>query len=398
MASNHTHAVRLLSMCCATVTMLVLGGCGASSPSSESNNDAQVTELGDPEGSVSILAWPGYVEDGSDDPDVDWVSKFEEDTGCAVTSKTYGTSDEAYSLMKADSGYDVIAASGDLTLRLINSKLVQPLNTDLIDSYENVYSFLKNRDFNSVDGVTYGVPHGYGANMLMYNKSSFPEEPTSWDVMLDSSKASQYQGKIGAYDSPIYIADAALYLMKTDPSLGIENPYALDEDQLQAAVDLLKEQNANVGEYWSDYLKLVQSFQSGDTQVATSWQIIYNELASDEYGIVMPEEGATGWSDSWMINANTEHTTCAYKWLDYIDSPEINAQATEYFGEAPATPDACDYAEDPDFCTTYHAGDEDFEKQIWYWTTPISECLDGRTDVECTDYQKWTTAWQEIKG
>ena len=36
--------------------------------------------------------------------------------------------------------------------------------------------------------------------------------------------------------------------------------------------------------------------------------------------------------------------------------------------------------------------------KIWYWTTPIKECLDGRTDVECTDYQDWTDAWTEIKG
>ena len=38
-----------------------------------------------------------------------------------------------------------------------------------------------------------------------------------------------------AYDSPIYIADAALYLMNKKPQLGIKNPYALDATQLAAA-------------------------------------------------------------------------------------------------------------------------------------------------------------------
>jgi putative spermidine/putrescine transport system substrate-binding protein len=37
-------------------------------------------------------------------------------------------------------------------------------------------------------------------------------------------------------------------------------------------------------------------------------------------------------------------------------------------------------------------------EKIWYWTTPISACLDGRTDVECTDYGDWTQAWTEVKG
>ncbi|MBT1178014.1 extracellular solute-binding protein [Bifidobacterium callimiconis] len=397
---NRKHTIsRIAAVVFAAATIVSVAGCGAASASGNGVASAKaVDKLGKAEGRVSILAWPGYVEDGSNDPNVDWVSKFEQDTGCQVTSKTYGTSDEAYNLIKTSDKYDVVAASGDLTLRLINGGLVQPLNTGLIPSYKSVYSFLKNRDFNTVDGKTYGVPHGYGANMLMYSKSTFSEAPTSWDVMFDTAKASQYKGKIDAYDSPIYIADAAIYLMKHKPELGIKNPYALDKDQLKAATDLLKEQNVNVGEYWSDYLKLIQSFQSGDAEVGVGWQVAYNQLDSSKYGIAMPQEGVTGWSDSWMISSKTKNTTCAYKWLDYIDSPEANAQATEYFGEAPANSEACKFATDKDFCTKYHAGDEAYEKQIWYWTTPISDCLDGRKNVKCTDYTEWTKAWQEIKG
>ena len=46
----------------------------------------------------------------------------------------------------------------------------------------------------------------------------------------------------------------------------------------------------------------------------------------------------------------------------------------------------------------YHAGDEAYAEKIHYWTTPIEQCLDGRTDVQCTTYQDWTQAWTEIKG
>lgn len=399
MSKNNKHIIkRATALVFAAAGVIAMTGCGATSAGSSTNGGTAVQKLGEAEDEVSILAWPGYVEDGSDDPDVDWVSEFEQDTGCQVTSKTYGTSDEAYNLIKTSDKYDVVAASGDLTLRLINSGLVQPVNTDLIPNYKDVYSFLKNRDFNTVDGKSYGVPHGYGANLLMYNKSDFSKEPTSWDVVFNQSKASQFSGKVTAYDSPIYIADAAIYLMAHKPELKIKNPYALDEDQLQAAVDLLKEQNENVGEYWSDSLKLAQAFQSGDTVVGTGWQVVYNQLDSSKFGITTPSEGVTGWSDTWMISSKTKHTTCAYKWLDYIDSPKANAQATEYFGEAPANKNACQYASDGKFCDVYHAGDEEFEKKIWYWNTPIKQCIDGRTDVKCTDYTEWTKAWQEIKG
>ncbi|WP_426322635.1 extracellular solute-binding protein [Microbacterium sp. E-13] len=374
-------------------SLAVLAGCGTSSGGGAAPSE-QADELGDYEGQVSILAWPGYVEDGSNDPDVDWVSGFEDKTGCQVTSKSYGTSDEAVNLMKTGD-YDVVAASGDATLRLIAADDVAPVNTGLIPSYEGVYDFLKEKEWNSVDGQSYGVPHGYGANLLLYNTDVVTPAPTSWDVVFDG--ASAYSGKITAYDSPIYIADAAVYLMAHQPDLGIENPYALDEDQFQAAVDLLKEQRQHVGEYWSDYLKEIQAFETGDSVAGTTWQVIQNSLAAEgaSTDAVLPEEGATGWSDTWMIASAAKNPNCAYAWLDWIASPEVNAQATAYFGEAPSSDAACDYRDD---CEAYHAGDADYASQIWYWTTPIAECVDGRTDVECVDYARWTEAWSEIKG
>jgi len=372
---------------------LMLSACGTSTATP--SGGASISALGKGEGKLTLLGWPGYAENGSTDPKVDWVTPFEKQTGCQVTFKSYGTSDEAINLFKTGN-YDAIAASGDATLRLIASGEVQPLNTGLIPSYKNVYSFLKGRAWNTVDGKTYGVPHGYGANLLMYKKDSVKPAPTSWNVVFDG--ASAYKGKVTAYDSPIYIADAAVYLMAHNPSLGIKNPYALDETQLAAAVDLLKKQRANVGEYWSDYLKEISAFESGDSVVGTTWQVIVNSMsAKANVGSVLPTEGATGWSDSWMVSSTTKHVNCAYQWLNYIDSPKANAQATEYFGEAPVTSDACQYAS-AGFCESYHAGDAAYAAKIWYWTTPIAKCLDGRTNVQCTDYSRWTAAWQEIKG
>ena len=375
----------------AMATVAVLAACGTAS--SGGGDTKAVTELGENEGQVNILAWPGYVEDGTNFPEYDWVTPFEDATGCMVNSKTYGTSDEAVTLMKTGE-YDVVAASGDATLRLIASGDVAPVNTDLIPNYANIYDFLKMKAWNSVDGVSYGVPHGYGANLLMYNTDVFPEAPTSWDVVFDAS--SPYKGKVTAYDSPIYIADAAVYLMAHSPELGIENPYALDETQLAAAVDLLKTQRVNVGEYWSDYLKAISSIETGDTVVGTTWQVIMNYLAEGTpAAAVLPEEGATGWSDTWMVASAAKNVNCAYAWLDWIASPEANGAATEFFGEAPSNPQACDFRAD---CEAFKAGDTEFASKLWYWTTPIAECVDGRTDVTCTDYSQWTQAWTEIKG
>ena len=144
----------------------------------------------------------------------------------------------------------------------------------------------------------------------MWNTDDVKPAPKSWDVMLDPKQAAQYKGKISAYDDPIYIADAAVYLKAHNPDLGIENPYELDENQFDAAVDLLKQQRPNVGEYWSDATKQIQAFANGDDQVGTTWQYQYFVLKGDGQPVAsspsgqgfLPEEGATGWSDTWMIS------------------------------------------------------------------------------------------------
>ena len=395
---------RIAAIACAGMLALATA-CGTSSDGGDGSNEADKEQggftvpdvpmqdsIGDPEGEVNILAWPGYAEDGSTDKSIDWVTPFEKESGCKANVKYFATSDEAVQLMKSGE-YDVVSASGDATLRLIAGGDVAPVNTDLLTNYADIAPFLKDQQFNSVDGQMYGVPHGWGANLLMYDKDVVSPAPTSWSAVFDD--ASTYAGKVTAYDSPIYIADAALYLMATQPDLGIKDPYALDEDQLAAAVDLLKAQKENVSEYWADYLKEVAAFKSGDSVIGTTWQVIASTIG-DSVDAVLPEEGSTGWSDTWMISSKAPNPNCGYLWMDYITSPKAQAQVAEYFGEAPANVKACDLTSEG-FCDTYHVTDADYAAQIHYWTTPISDCLDGR-DVVCTDYGQWTTAWTEIKG
>lgn len=353
--------------------------------------------LGDMEGQVNILAWPGYAEDGTNDKTVDWVTPFEKKTGCEANVKYFGTSDEALNLMKTGE-YDVVSASGDASLRLIASGDAAPVNTKLLKSYADIQPFLKDRAWNSVNGQMYGIPQGWGANLLMWRTDKVKPAPTGWDAVFE--KSSPYDGKITAYDSPIYIADAALHLMNTQPDLGIKNPYALDQKQLDAAVALLKEQRPQISEYWSDYLKEQQAFTSGDTLLGTTWQFIANLAEADKVPVktLLPSDGSTGWSDTWMISAKSKNPNCAYAWMDYIAAPDANAQSAEYFGEAPANAKACDLTSDKTFCDTYHAADKAYADKIWYWTTPIKQCIDGRKDATCTDYGQWTQAWTEIKG
>jgi putative spermidine/putrescine transport system substrate-binding protein len=379
---------------------LALAGCGDDDDDDGGDGggdeSAMLQEVGEGEGQVDLIAWAGYVEDGSTDPNVDWVTPFEKETGCQVNVKIGNTSDEMVSLMRTGN-YDGVSASGDATLRLVAGGDVDPVNVDLVPNYEDVFPALKDQPHNTVDDVNYGIPHGRGANLLMWNPDVVKPDPDSWSAVFD--EAGEHSGEVTAYDNPIYIADAALYLKETQPELGIDNVYELDDEQFDAAIDLLKQQREHIGEYWSDYTKEQAAFANGNSVVGTTWQVIANLLEADKVEVktTLPKEGATGWSDTWMLSSEAKHPNCMYMWMNHIVSPKANAQVAEWFGEAPANRKSCALTEVKNHCEIYHADDEDYFSRVAYWTTPEKDCGDDRGEV-CKDYSEWVQAWTEVKG
>jgi putative spermidine/putrescine transport system substrate-binding protein len=357
------------------------------------------TEIGEGEGEVNLIAWAGYVEDGSTNPDVDWVTGFEEETGCQVNVKIGNTSDEMVQLMQSGE-YDGVSASGDATTRLIQGGEVVPIDPAEFSSYADIFEGLKLKPWNSVDGEPYGIPHGRGANLLVYNTEAFTDAaPDSWSVMFDGGTIAD--GAVSVYDSPIYIADAALYLKATQPELGIENPYALDQTQFDAAMALLEQQAGLVGQYWALYTDQQAALEGGTVLAGTTWQVIVNLAQANGAKIdaVKPVEGATGWSDTWMLSSKAAHPNCMKLWMDWIASPVTNAQVAEWFGEAPSNTKSCGYTSDPNHCELFHAEDEGgYWDDVWYWQTATEECLDGRTDVSCVPYTEWVNAWTELRS
>ena len=379
------------------VFMLALAGCGSSSGgSSTGGGGEEMQKLGKGEGSLNLISWAGYVEP-------EWTKPFEAKTGCKVNDKEAGTSDEMFELMKTGQ-YDGVSASGNASARLWAAGLVAPVNTSLVPNYKTVFADLKDQPYNTFEGVNYGIPHGRGANLLMWNANKVKPAPDSWEVTLNPKVAAKYKGKISQYDDPMSIAEGAVYLKSHEPKLGIENPYELNEEQFNAAVELMKEQHPYVGEYWGEAAKQIQAFAGGDNLVGTTWQYQYFVLkgegepmaASPANQGFLPKEGATGWSDTWMISSKAKHPNCMYEWMNWIIEPKVNAEVAEFFGEAPAQELACKETQNPNFCKEYHAEEPAFWKRVYYWETPLADCGNGEED--CKDYNDWVKAWTEVKG
>jgi len=349
------------------------------------------------EGQVDIVAWPGYIERGETDPGYDWVTAFEQETGCKVNVKTAGTSDEMVSLM-TQGGYDLVTASGDASLRLIRGGTVQPVDLGRIPSYANVDERLREAPWHYVDGKHYGTPYQWGPNVLMYNTAVFKEAPGSWSVVFEEQKlpdGKSNKGRVQAYDGPIYIADAAVYLMATKPDLGITDPYELTEEQYAAALDLLRKQHPLVHRYWHDANVQVQDFTTEGIVASGSWPFQANTLVANGQPVAsaVPAEGATGWADTTMLAADAKHPNCAYRWMEWSLNAKVQGDVAAWFGSVPAVPAACSgnaLLGDAGCATN---GFDNFDK-IHFWRTPEAACPQGN----CVPYSRWATDYVAVMG
>ena len=356
------------------------------------------TSIGAGEGVVDIVAWPGYIERGDTDAAYDWATGYEKKTGCKVRIKTANTSDEMVALMN-EGGFDLVTASGDASLRLIAGGRVQEINIDLVPSWSKVDPRLHNAPWHTVNGKHYGVPYQWGSNVLMYNTNVFSEPPTSWEVVFKAQSlpdGKPNKGRVQAFDGPIYIADAALYLKHRQPELGIDDPYALDQKQYDAALAVLRQQRKIVNRYWHDAFIQIDDFINEGVVASSSWPFQVNILRSKDQPIAstVPVEGATGWSDTTMMHVDAPHPNCAYMWLEHSINPKLQGDLAAWFGSVPVRLDACKGNEllGDEGCDVNGLGNFD---KISFWKTPVANCGGGRT---CVPYYRWVTDYIAVLG
>jgi putative spermidine/putrescine transport system substrate-binding protein len=353
------------------------------------------TKIGKGEGRLNVIEWPAYT-------DKSFASKFQKQTGCIIHRKDAGTSQDMFALMHANGGggggqYDLVSASGDASLRLIYAHDVQPVNVKLIPSWKQFLPAFKSPSHNTVDGVHYGVSVQWGPNTLIYNTKKVKPAPKGWSAIYSP----KYKGKLTVPNNPIQIADAALYLEQTNKSLGIKDPYELTRAQLNAVVTLLKRQKPLLKRYWTYATDEDTSFTNGDVWMGAGWpyQTLQLKAAKVPVKEIVPLP-TTGWADTWMLAAKAPHPNCAYKWMQYVTTPQVEAKQALVFGETPVNPKACPYMNKikKGSCAGYHLNEPaSYYTKIKFWKTPIPQC-GWKKSSSCMDYNAWQQAWTQIQG
>lgn len=393
------------------VLVLVAAACeGEEEPPEGAAPGGMLTEVGPGEGQLNIIAWPGYIEDGSTDENYDWVTQYEADTGCQVNVKTANTSDEMTALMQEGSGFDLVTASGDASLRLVHGDTVQPINVDLIPSYGTVDERLQGAPWHTVDkdgdGTVehYGVPYQWGSDVLMYSTEVFGNDPPdSWSVVFEETTLPDGKSNVGrveAYDGPIALASVALYLRSLRPELGIEDPYALTRKQFEAVLDMARQQRELVFRYWHDAFIQIDDFKKEGVVASTSWPFQVNWLAffeEEPIASVIPKEGATGWADTTMMHVDAPNPNCAYQWLEWSLNLKLQGDLAAWFGSVPVVPSACEGNEllGAEGCEIN--GIDNFD-QTFFWKTPQADCFVPGGPEKCVPYHEWVTNYVAVIG
>jgi putative spermidine/putrescine transport system substrate-binding protein len=350
------------------------------------------------EGFVDIVAWPGYIERGDSDKAYDWVTGFEKATNCKVRVKTANTSDEMVALMN-EGGFDLVTASGDASLRLVYGQRVREIDPATIEGWNTIDPRLQNAPWHTVGNKHYGVPYQWGSNVLMYSTKIFKIAPMSWNIVFEPMKLPDGKpnaGRVQAFDGPIYIADAALYLMAHKPELGIKDPYELTETQYKAALELLRVQRKLVSRYWHDANVQVDDFTNEGIAASSSWPFQVNLLISKKAQVAstIPVEGATGWADTTMMHVKAPHPNCAHLWMEHSLDAKLQGDLASWFGSVPVVPAACKGNKllGDNGCKTN--GADNFAK-IHFWRTPTARCT---TQKECVPYYRWVSDYIAVLG
>jgi putative spermidine/putrescine transport system substrate-binding protein len=343
-------------------------------------------------GTLKMIAWDGYL-------DPKWVTPFEKQSGCKIQEKIGNTSTEMFRLMSSGGGsqYDMVSASGDASLRLIYSGLVQPVDVSKVPQWKQFWGPFKSPPNNTVKGKHYGISLQFGPNTLLYRTDKVKPAPKSWSIIYSS----KYKGRITIPDNSIQIADAALYLMKTKPSLGIKDPYELNPAQFNATVSLLKKQRPLIKKYWSGSADNASLIASGDAWLGPTWPITTGSLLAKKVPIkeLIPKEGATSWLDTWMLSSKSKQIDCAYKWYRYISGAQVQALQGATWGETPVNSKACPYMNkiSKGSCQVYHSDEPiPYYRSLYFWKTPLAACGNGQNN--CADASKWEDAWIKIKA
>ncbi len=323
-------------------------------------------------GEVNVLTWEGYADES-------FIEPFEEASGCTVSATYVGSNDDFAPKLIAGGGvYDLVSPSIDATKALIEAGFIDSVDLSNVPRYEEIYEKFRTAEGVNHDGKVYGVPFSWGSIPFMYRTDKFDTPPTSLKTLWDPA----LKGKISLWDdkSALYVASRVI---------GNMNIYNLSDDQLDAAKQKLVEQKPLVRKYWATAGELVDLYAAGEVWISNTWGGYQSALLAEQnisFKEFIPEEGAEGWMDSWLIVKGTPNEECVYQFINMATTEQGQCGMSNVNGYSSANPVAAENCMTPAQFKELHQDDVGYLDSLLLW-----ENLRERLPA-------YTNAWNGVKA
>ncbi|MTV25002.1 spermidine/putrescine ABC transporter substrate-binding protein [Nitriliruptoraceae bacterium ZYF776] len=318
-------------------------------------------EPGETDGDLLLYNWSEYM-----DPEL--LTAFSEEYGVGATEDTYTSNEALLAQIRAGAaGYDVIIPSDYMVAIMIEQDLLLPLDHEALTNLGNVDEEFTEPPYDP--DLAFSVPYQWGTTGLGLNTSVVGDDPeATWAWLFDESMAGDL--RVSMLDDPRETMGAALYYLGHDPN-------TTDEAQLEEAAELIADAGDWTRTYTSD--QYAELLLAGETDVAHGFSgNILDNIAEEEedYVYVIPDEGATVWTDNMAILADAPHPCTAHTFIDFILDAENGAQLSNWTYYASPNEAAMEFldpelAEDP----VIFPDDETWERLYFLENTGETEIL-----------------------
>jgi len=287
-------------------------------------------------GRVDFANWPFYM-----DPKRPELKRFTERTGITVNYKEV-IQDNAAWFAKIQPqlaagqpiGYDLMVVTNGIQFtQLVQLGYLVPLDHAKLPNFaKNAAESYKREAFDP--GNVYSVPYASGITGIAYNPKYIDTPPTSYAALWDP----RYKGKVGMMSDAQEIGNLAMLL------LGVEPEKSTPADWERAAAKLREQRDAGIVRKYYDQ-NFIDPLGKGDIWICQAWSgDIFQKNVSDgtDLKFVIPDEGATIWTDNMVIPKTAANPVDAITLMDFFYEPEIAATLAEYINYITPVPAAQD--------------------------------------------------------
>lgn len=268
---------------------------------------------------LNLLNWEEYLSEAV-------IERWEAETGVTIVQVYFDSGDKRDEVLaKPDPLIDI-----SLTEQISSSRFGQRGVLDPID--ELAIPNLKHVPQRWRDSCgPHGIPYLWGTLGIAYRADRLPKAPQSWADLL--KPASRDVPHIIMMEDHEDVLAGPLFLQGR--SINTSN-----NDELKAAFELLQAQSPAVltYEYAITSLRSQRYLDKADMVLAYSGdQRVLNEVEGVEgepWRYTVPEEGTLLWVDCLSIRAKGAQKALAYRFLNFLNNPEIAALNSAELGVA----------------------------------------------------------------